>query len=175
MVRAVFPGTFDPVHFGHIDIANRAARIFDELIIAVYDNPPKNLLFSADERLEMANRAFADNERIHASIFSGLIVNYCRDVEANVIVRGLRVFSDFEHEFRMALANHRLDSDIDVVLLITSEEHSFLTGSTVKEIASLEGDVTTLVPDFVHTALTKRFQDLGDDGPNVVPMTALRD
>ncbi len=175
MVRAVFPGTFDPVHFGHIDIANRAAKIFDELIIAVYDNPPKNLLFSADERLEMANRAFADNERIQASIFSGLIVNYCRDVGAKVIVRGLRVFSDFEHEFRMALANHRLDSNIDVVLLITSEEHSFLTGSTVKEIASLAGDVTTLVPDFVHTALTKRFQDLGDDGPNVVPMTSLRD
>jgi len=175
MVRAVFPGTFDPVHFGHIDIANRAARIFDELIIAVYDNPPKDLLFSADERLDMVNRAFTDNERIHANIFSGLIVNYCRDVGANVIVRGLRVFSDFEHEFRMALANHRLDSDIDVVLLITSEEHSFLTGSTVKEIASLAGDVTTLVPDFVHTALSKRFQDLGDDGPNVVPMTSLRD
>ncbi len=175
MVRAVFPGTFDPVHFGHIDIANRAARIFDELIIAVYDNPPKDILFSADERLDMVNRAFADNERIHANIFSGLIVNYCRDVGAKVIVRGLRVFSDFEHEFRMALANHRLASDIDVVLLITSEEHSFLTGSTVKEIASLAGDVTTLVPDFVHTALSKRFQDLGDDGPNVVPMTSLRD
>lgn len=175
MVRAVFPGTFDPVHFGHIDIANRAARIFDELIIAVYDNPPKDILFSADERLDMVIRAFADNERIHANIFSGLIVNYCRDVGAKVIVRGLRVFSDFEHEFRMALANHRLASDIDVVLLITSEEHSFLTGSTVKEIASLAGDVTTLVPDFVHTALSKRFQDLGDDGPNVVPMTSLRD
>jgi len=175
MVRAVFPGTFDPVHFGHIDIANRAARIFDELIIAVYDNPPKDILFSADERLDMVNRAFADNERIHANIFSGLIVNYCRDVGAKVIVRGLRVFSDFEHEFRMALANHRLASDIDVVLLITSEEHSFLTGSTVKEIASLAGDVSTLVPDFVHTALSKRFQDLGDDGPNVVPMTSLRD
>ena len=174
MVRAVFPGTFDPVHFGHIDIANRAARIFDELIIAVYDNPPKDILFSADERLDMVNRAFADNERIHANIFSGLIVNYCRDVGAKVIVRGLRVFSDFEHEFRMALANHRLASDIDV-LLITSEEHSFLTGSTVKEIASLAGDVSTLVPDFVHTALSKRFQDLGDDGPNVVPMTSLRD
>jgi pantetheine-phosphate adenylyltransferase len=175
MVRAVFPGTFDPVHFGHIDIANRAARIFDELIIAVYDNPPKDLLFSADERLDMVNRAFTDNERIQANIFSGLIVNYCRDVGAEVIVRGLRVFSDFEHEFRMALANHRLDSDIDVVLLITSEEHSFLTGSTVKEIASLAGDVTTLVPDFVQAALSKRFQDLGDDGPNVVPMTSLRD
>ena len=175
MIRAVFPGTFDPVHYGHIDIANRAAQIFDELIIAVYDNPPKNLLFSADERLEMVSKAFADNDHIQADIFSGLIVNYCQHVGANVIVRGLRVFSDFEHEFRMALANHRLASDIDVVLLITSEEHSFLTGSTVKEIASLDGDVTTLVPDFVHAALIKRFKDLGDDGPNVVPMTSLRD
>jgi pantetheine-phosphate adenylyltransferase len=175
MKRAVFPGTFDPVHYGHIDIATRAARIFDELIIAVFDNPPKDVLFSTEERLDMVNRAFADNERVRATTFSGLIVNYCREVESSVIVRGLRVFSDFEHEFRMALANHRLASEIDVILLITSEEHSFLTGSTVKEIASLDGDVTTLVPDFVQAALIKRFQDLGDDGPNIVPMTSLRD
>jgi len=175
MKRAVFPGTFDPVHYGHIDIASRAARIFDELIIAVFDNPPKDVLFSTEERLDMVERAFADNDRVRASIFSGLIVNYCREVESNVIVRGLRVFSDFEHEFRMALANHRLASEIDVILLITSEEHSFLTGSTVKEIASLDGDVTTLVPDYVQAALIKRFQDLGDDGPNIVPMTSLRD
>jgi len=175
MKRAVFPGTFDPVHYGHIDIATRAARIFDELIIAVFDNPPKNVLFSTEERLDMVTKAFADNERVRATTFSGLIVNFCREIESNVIVRGLRVFSDFEHEFRMALANHRLASEIDVILLITSEEHSFLTGSTVKEIASLDGDVTTLVPSFVQAALDKRFQDLGDDGPNVVPMTSLRD
>ena len=175
MKRAVFPGTFDPVHYGHIDIATRAARIFDELIIAVFDNPPKNVLFSTEERLDMVTKAFADNECVRATTFSGLIVNFCREVESNVIVRGLRVFSDFEHEFRMALANHRLASEIDVILLITSEEHSFLTGSTVKEIASLDGDVTTLVPSFVQAALDKRFQDLGDDGPNVVPMTSLRD
>lgn len=175
MVRAVFPGTFDPVHFGHIDIALRAVRFLDELLIAVYDNPPKNVLFSADERLALVEEAFKDEPRITASIFSGLIVEHCKQVEAQLIVRGLRVFSDFEHEFRMALANHRLEPDIDVVALITSEEHSFLTGSTVKEIASLAGDVTTMVPKHVKAALKQRFKELGEDGRDAVPMTSLRD
>jgi pantetheine-phosphate adenylyltransferase len=175
MVRAIFPGTFDPIHFGHIDIARRAVRLFDELIIAVYDKPPKSLLFSPQERLALVNKTFEDEARVRATLFSGLIVNFCREMDAQVIVRGLRVFSDFEHEFRMALANHRLAPEIDVIALITSEEHSFLTGSTVKEIASLGGDVTSLVPQHVGQALEKRFQELGDDGPNVVPMTSLRD
>jgi pantetheine-phosphate adenylyltransferase len=175
MVRAIFPGTFDPIHFGHIDIARRAVRLFDELIIAVYDKPPKSLLFSPQERLALVNKTFEDEVRVRATLFSGLIVNFCREMDAQVIVRGLRVFSDFEHEFRMALANHRLAPEIDVIALITSEEHSFLTGSTVKEIASLGGDVTSLVPPHVGQALEKRFQELGDDGPNVVPMTSLRD
>jgi pantetheine-phosphate adenylyltransferase len=175
MVRAVFPGTFDPIHYGHIDIARRAVRFFDELQIAVYDNPPKDVLFSAEERLEMAKQAFKDEPRISAQIFSGLIVEHCKEVNAQVIVRGLRVFSDFEHEFRMALANHRLEPEIDVIALITSEQHSFLTGSTVKEIASLSGDVSTMVPKHVMKALEKRFSELGDDGRDAVPMTSLRD
>jgi pantetheine-phosphate adenylyltransferase len=175
MVRAVFPGTFDPIHNGHIDIAQRAVRLFDELIIAVYDKPQKSLLFSPEERLELVSQAFADNKRMKATTFSGLIVNYCREVDAQVIVRGLRVFSDFEHEFRMALANHRLAPEIDVIALITSEEHSFLTGSTVKEIASLGGDVSSLVPTHVAKKLAERFMELGEDGPNMVPMTSLRD
>ncbi len=175
MVRAVFPGTFDPIHNGHIDIAQRAVRLFDELIIAVYDKPPKSLLFSPEERLELVKQSFAKNNRIKATQFSGLIVNYCREVDAQVIVRGLRVFSDFEHEFRMALANHRLAPEIDVIALITSEQHSFLTGSTVKEIASLGGDVSSLVPDHVAKKLAARFMELGEEGPNMVPMTSLRD
>jgi pantetheine-phosphate adenylyltransferase len=175
MVRAVFPGTFDPIHNGHIDIARRAVRLFDELIIAVYDKPPKSLLFSPEERLALVKKTFEDEGRVKATLFSGLIVNFCRKMDAQVIVRGLRVFSDFEHEFRMALANHRLAPEIDVIALITSEEHSFLTGSTVKEIASLGGDVTSLVPQHVGQALTERFQELGEDGPNMVPMTSLRD
>ena len=175
MVRAVFPGTFDPIHNGHIDIAERAVRLFDELIIAVYDNPPKTLLFSSDERVALAEEQFANEKRIRIDRFSSLIVEYCRKVDSQVIVRGLRVFSDFEHEFRMALANHRLDPEIDVVALITSEEHTFLTGSTVKEIASLGGDVSSLVPKHVGKRLKERFIELGDDGPNFVPMNALRD
>lgn len=175
MVRAVFPGTFDPIHYGHIDIARRAVRLFDELIIAVYDKPLKSLLLSAEDRLELVRKEFSDDDQVRASIFSGLIVNYCEEVQAQVIVRGLRVFSDFEHEFRMALANHRLAPEIDVIALITSEEHSFLTGSTVKEIASLGGDISSLVPDHVTAALARRFKELGEDGPNMVPMTSFRD
>lgn len=175
MTRAVFPGTFDPIHYGHIDIARRAVRLFDELIIAVYDRPLKSLLFSPQERLQLAKKAFEDEERIRVELFSGLIVNYCRQVSSEVIVRGLRVFSDFEHEFRMALANHRLEPAIDVVALITSEQHSFLTGSTVKEIASLGGDVTSLVPEHVLLALQDRFQELGEEGIGSLAMNSLRD
>lgn len=172
MIRAVFPGTFDPIHHGHIDIANRANRLFDELVVAVYDRPLKDLLFSPQERLSLVQRAFADTEGIRVTLFSGLIVEYCQEIDAQVIVRGLRVFSDFEHEFRMALANHRLVPEIEVVAFITQEQHSFLTGSTVREIASLEGDVSSMVPDFVAEALDQRFGELGD---SVDAMTSLRD
>jgi pantetheine-phosphate adenylyltransferase len=175
MVRAVFPGTFDPIHYGHIDIALRAKRLFDELIVAVYDRPLKSLLFSPEDRLALVRQTFAGRDNVRVEVFSGLIVNYCRQVEAQVIVRGLRVFSDFEHEFRMALANHRLAPDIDVVALITSEEHSFLSGSTVREIALLKGDVTSLVPPHVGEALTRRVGELGDDGPGLIQITSLRD
>jgi pantetheine-phosphate adenylyltransferase len=175
MVRAVFPGTFDPIHYGHIDIARRAVRLFDELIIAVYETPEKSILFSPEERLALVRHAFEEDEDISTTLFSGLIVNFCRTVDAQVIVRGLRVFSDFEHEFRMALANHRLAPEIDVVALITSEQHSFLTGTTVKEIASLGGDVSSLVPKHVEQALKAKFRQLGEDGPNMVPMTSWRD
>jgi pantetheine-phosphate adenylyltransferase len=175
MIRAVFPGTFDPIHNGHIDIARRAARLFDELIVAVYDRPLKNLLFSPEERLQLVRRTFRKAKNIRVMGYEGMTVEFCRRMQAQVIVRGLRVFSDFEHEFRMALANHRLAPEIDVVALITSEEHSFLTGSTVREIASLGGDVSSLVPGHVAKALHKRFAELGEDGPTSFPMTSLRD
>jgi pantetheine-phosphate adenylyltransferase len=175
MVRAVFPGTFDPIHYGHIDIADRAARLFDEVVIAVYDRPLKTLIFSPEERLSLASQAFEGKPRFRVMGYRSLTVQLCKKIDAQVIVRGLRVFSDFEHEFRMALANHRLVPSIEVVALITSEEHSFLSSSTVREIASLGGDISSMVPSFVATAVGRRFQELGEEGPRVVPLTALRD
>jgi pantetheine-phosphate adenylyltransferase len=175
MVRAVFPGTFDPIHYGHIDIAQRAARLFDEVVVAVYDRPLKTLLFSPEERLSLVRQSFEGKPRFTVIGYRSLTVELCRKIDAQVIVRGLRVFSDFEHEFRMALANHRLQPTIEVVALITSEEHSFLSSSTVREIASLGGDVSSMVPPHVMPAIQRRFLELGDDGPRLVPLTALRD
>src|SRR5512143_1092982 len=167
-VLAVFPGTFDPIHYGHIDIAIRAARLFDEIIVAVYDKPLKSLVFSPEDRLSLARESFMDYPKIRVTGYSGLTVDFCRKVNAQVIVRGLRVFSDFEYEFRMALANHRLAPEIEVMSLITNEEHTFLSSTTVREIASLGGELNSMVPPHVERALHARFTELGD-GQQVVP------
>ncbi|MBT3338882.1 MAG: pantetheine-phosphate adenylyltransferase [Anaerolineae bacterium] len=160
MVRAFFPGSFDPIHYGHVDIAKRAVRLFDELIIAVYDKPLKSLLFSPEERIALARESFADVPKIRVTGYSKLTVDACREENALVIVRGLRVFSDFEFEFRMALANHRLATDIESIALITHEEHTFISSSTVKEIAMLDGDVSSMVPPHVHLALKNKISNM---------------
>lgn len=159
MRKVLFPGTFDPVHYGHIDIATRAANLFDQVVVAVYDKPMKSLLFNPEQRIAMTTTAFTEIENISVVGYSGLTVVFAREIGAQAIVRGLRVFSDFEYEFRMALANDRLDSEIDTIALITSEENTFLSSSTVKEIASFGGDVSSMVPPHVHQALGERFQE----------------
>ena len=155
-LRAVFPGTFDPIHFGHIDIARRGCTLFDELVVAVYDRPLKSLLFSPEERIDLARTAFADDKNIAVQGYRSLTVNFCESIDAKIILRGLRVFSDFEHEFRMALANRRLAPEIDTVSLITSEQHTFMNSTTVREVATLDGDVSSMVPTFVQKALKEK-------------------
>ena len=172
MVKALFPGTFDPIHYGHMDIAERATRLFDEVVMAVYDKPLKSLMFSPEQRMELVRESFKDNPRIKVTGYSGLTIEFARQIDAQVIVRGLRVFSDFEFEFRMGLANQRLAPDIETVAFITAEEHTFLSSSTVREIASLHGDVSSMVPAHVEKALKKKVNDLGDGNS---PPNALRD
>jgi pantetheine-phosphate adenylyltransferase len=134
----------------------------------------KSLLFPPEKRLELVRISFADNPKIKVMGYSGLTVDFCRKIDAQAIVRGLRVFSDFEYEFRMALANRRLAPEVEVIAFITNGEHTFLSGSTVREIASLGGDVSSMVPDHVREALRERFTELGD-GQQLVPTTSLRD
>ena len=144
----------------------RAARLFDKVIIAVYDRPLKSLLFTPEERIGLVREAFRDHVKIEVTGYSGMTVDFCRQVNAQVIVRGLRVFSDFEYEFRMALANHRLAPDIESVAFITDEDHTFLSSTTVREIASLGGDVSSMVPAQVEAALKNKVKGLSDQQVN---------
>jgi pantetheine-phosphate adenylyltransferase len=161
-VRVVYPGTFDPIHNGHIDIAQRAARIFDEVHVAVYDHttansPRKRELFDIDERIRLAQQALMHIENVKVALFSGFAVDYARQVGATVLVRGLRVFSDFEFEFRMGLANKRLAPEIETISIMTDEHHIAISSSTIREIAELGGDVTSMVPPFIAEALARRY------------------
>lgn len=174
MVKAVFPGTFDPIHYGHIDIAHRAARLFDEVIIGVYDKPLKALVFPPEERLALVHQAFDGEPKFKILGYSGLTAKFVRDVGATVLVRGLRVFSDFEHEFRMALANQRIYPEIEMIAFMSNKDTMFISSSTVREIASLGGDVTSMVPPHVNDALKRRFIELGE-GQQIVQPSYLRD
>ena len=158
MTVAVYPGSFDPVTNGHIDIAQRASRLFDTVIMSIFDRPNKNLLFSTPERIALLKEATRNLPQVRVDTYSDLTVEYVRKVGASVIVRGLRDPRDFDHEFQMAQINHTLAPDIDVVLFMAGHQYTFFSSSTVREIASLGGDVSWLVPAHVAEALKRAYQ-----------------
>jgi pantetheine-phosphate adenylyltransferase len=155
---AIYPGSFDPVTNGHLDIAGRAAALFDKLIICVYDVPQKHLMFSTEERVDLMKKAVNHLPNVEVYPYSGLTVNFARQMNAKVLVRGLRMSSDFEREFEMALMNKKLAEDVELVCLMTRLEYQFISSSLLKEACQLGGDITNLVPDHVAVALTEKFR-----------------
>jgi pantetheine-phosphate adenylyltransferase len=156
--RAVCPGSFDPVTNGHLDIVERAASLFDEVVVAVGINQSKRRLFSADERMAMLTRAVGHLPNVRVEGFSGLLTTFCTERDIHAIVKGMRAVSDFDYELQMAQMNSSLSS-VETVFVPTSPEWSFLASSLVKEVASYGGDVSALVPDFVNDALVARLRD----------------
>ena len=158
MTTAIYPGAFDPITNGHLDIAIRAAKLFKKLTIGVYDIPNKHLLFTAEERVEMVRRAIANLPNVTVEFFSGLTVEFAKKVGAQTIVRGLRIRTDFEREFEMALMNKNLRPDCELICLLANQEYQFLSSSLLKEVACLEGSINSLVPAHVAEAIIKKVQ-----------------
>ena len=156
MVKAVYPGSFDPVHNGHVDITARASRLFDEFIVGVYDDPPKTLMFSTQERVDLFSESVSHLPNVRVIPFGGLAVDFARTAGALFIMRGLRAGFDFETEFEMALMWRSLAPDIDVACLMSSLEYQFVYSSRIKEVARLGGDISSLVPGHVAAALKRK-------------------
>jgi pantetheine-phosphate adenylyltransferase len=154
---AVYPGSFDPITFGHLDIINRGLKIFDEVIIAVAENPVKKALFSIDERVELIRKVLNGNNKAAVDTFGGLLINYVLAKGATVIIRGLRAVSDFEYEFQIAQMNRGISQDVETLFMMTSVPFSYLSSSIVKEVSSLNGPVDGLVPPIVKKALDTKY------------------
>jgi pantetheine-phosphate adenylyltransferase len=156
--KAIYPGTFDPVTYGHVDLIKRAQEIFSELIVAVAHSPQKKPLFGVKERVEMLKKATRGMEGIIIDDFHGLVVDYARKKKAKVLIRGLRMISDFEYEFQMALTNRKIAPDIETIFLMPQESYSYFSSKLLKEVASLGADLSCFVPDFVAEALKRKLQ-----------------
>jgi len=160
MRRAIYPGSFDPVTNGHLDIIERACKLFDEVIVAILINPGKEPLFSLDERVEILNEVLNSRfPQVRVDTFGGLLVDYARQRQAHAIVRGIRAISDYEYELQMALMNRRLDPGIETVFMMSAEDYSYLSSRLVKEVFGLGGSVAGLVPELVIDRMKQKFID----------------
>ena len=159
MQRAVYPGTFDPMTMGHVDLVKRASKLFDSVIIAIASSDSKKPMFSLEERIEIGNKIFADDPKVEVVGFSGLLVNFAKDNDANILIRGLRVVADFEYEFQLANMNRAMSPDIESVFLTPKEEYSYISSSLVKEIATMGGDITRFVDPVTLEALNQKIKN----------------
>jgi pantetheine-phosphate adenylyltransferase len=157
MKKAIYPGTFDPITNAHIDIVKRAKKLFDKVIIAIAQTRHKNPLFTLEERLFLVKESLKDMENIEVLTFDGLLVDLCKKLNVNVIIRGIRAVSDFDYEFQIAWMNRKLLNDIETIFLMPSEEYFFLSSSLVKEVAMLGGNIDNFVPKIVKIELLKKF------------------
>jgi pantetheine-phosphate adenylyltransferase len=160
-MRAIYPGTFDPVTYGHIDLIKRASKLFDEVIVAVAHNPGKMPLFSVAERVALLKRACRNLRGVVIDDFDSLVVEYARRKRARVILRGLRMLSDFEYEFQMALTNRRLSDRVETIFMMPKDSYAYLSARLIKEAAALGADLSAFVPDFVGTALKQKLAKPG--------------
>ena len=159
MLRAIYPGSFDPVTFGHIDIIERAARISDELIVGVLQNKAKTPLFSVEERVTILCEVTKNLKNVRIVPFEGLLIDFAKQMDAKVIVRGLRAITDFEYELQMSQTNRKLNADVETLFLTTSLDYSYLSSTTVKEVASFGGDISQFVPEFVAGKVTEKIKE----------------
>jgi pantetheine-phosphate adenylyltransferase len=160
---AIYPGTFDPITNGHIDVIKRATQLFDDVIVLVARNSSKSPLFDGDERISMIREVFKRDRKVKVDGFDGLLVNYARRVRASVIIRGLRAVSDFEYEFQMALMNRKLARRVDTVFLVPHERYTYLNSTIVREVARLGGDISSFVPKTVRRRLIAKIRSLARD------------